>query len=113
MRGSTRGRTRRAAGYQLIQGLIAIGSGGWFGTGLGTSRAKWDFLPNAHSDFIFAVIGEELGLLGALVVLVAFGVLHLRRGPDRDPRAEHVRAAAGGGHHGAGSGCRRSSTSAR
>jgi cell division protein FtsW len=62
-------------GYQLIQGLIAIGSGGWFGTGLGTSRAKWDFLPNAHSDFIFAVIGEELGLLGAIVVLIAFGVL--------------------------------------
>ena len=49
-------------GFQLIQGLIAIGSGGWLGTGLGTSRAKWDFLPNAHSDFIFAVIGEELGL---------------------------------------------------
>jgi len=65
----------KRSGYQLIQGLIAIGSGGWFGTGLGTSRAKWDFLPNAHSDFIFAVIGEELGLLGALVVLIAFGVL--------------------------------------
>jgi cell division protein FtsW len=66
---------RQGNGYQLIQGLIAIGSGGWFGTGLGTSRAKWDFLPNAHSDFIYAVIGEELGLLGALVVLVAFGIL--------------------------------------
>ena len=65
----------KKSGYQLIQGLIAIGSGGWLGTGLGTSRAKWDFLPNAHSDFIFAVIGEELGLLGTLVVLVAFGVL--------------------------------------
>jgi cell division protein FtsW len=65
----------KRSGYQLIQGLIAIGSGGFFGTGLGTSRAKWDFLPNAHSDFIFAVIGEELGLIGALVVLVAFGVL--------------------------------------
>jgi len=64
-------------GYQLIQGLIAFGSGGWFGTGLGTSRAKWDFLPNAHSDFIFAVIGEELGLLGALVVVAAFGVFIL------------------------------------
>jgi cell division protein FtsW len=63
------------SGYQLIQGLIAFGSGGWLGTGLGTSRAKWDFLPNAHSDFIFAVIGEELGMVGALVVLVAFGVL--------------------------------------
>jgi cell division protein FtsW len=66
---------RQGNGYQLIQGLIAIGSGGWLGTGLGTSRAKWDFLPNAHSDFIYAVIGEELGLLGALAVLVAFGVL--------------------------------------
>jgi cell division protein FtsW len=66
---------REGNGYQLIQGLIAMGSGGWFGTGLGTSRAKWDFLPNAHSDFIFAVIGEELGLVGALVVLAAFGVL--------------------------------------
>jgi len=65
----------KSSGYQLIQGLIAIGSGGWFGTGLGTSRAKWDFLPNAHSDFIFAVIGEELGLIGALVVLIAFGML--------------------------------------
>jgi cell division protein FtsW len=65
----------RGNGYQLIQGLIAMGSGGWFGTGLGTSRAKWDFLPNAHSDFIYAVIGEELGLLGALAVLIAFGVL--------------------------------------
>jgi len=63
------------AGYQLIQGLIAIGSGGWTGLGLGSSRAKWDYLPNAHSDFIFAVIAEELGLLGALTVLLAFGVL--------------------------------------
>ena len=66
---------RQGNGFQLIQGLIAIGSGGWFGTGLGSSRAKWDFLPNAHSDFIYAVIGEELGLLGALAVLAAFGVL--------------------------------------
>jgi cell division protein FtsW len=66
---------RQGNGYQLIQGLIAIGSGGWLGTGLGTSRAKWDFLPNAHSDFIYAVIGEELGLVGALAVLVAFGIL--------------------------------------
>jgi len=66
---------RQGNGYQLIQGLIAMGSGGWLGTGLGTSRAKWDFLPNAHSDFIYAVIGEELGLVGALAVLLAFGVL--------------------------------------
>ena len=63
------------AGWQLRQGLIAIGSGGWFGVGLGNSRQKWDYLPNAHSDFVFAVLGEELGLLGALAVLSLFGVL--------------------------------------
>lgn len=67
--------TRDTSGYQLVQGLIAFGSGGWWGTGLGTSRAKWDFLPNAHSDFIYAVIGEELGTLGAIVILIAFGIL--------------------------------------
>jgi cell division protein FtsW len=50
------------AGFQLIQGMIAFGSGGWKGVGLGASRQKWDYLPNAHSDFIFAIIGEELGL---------------------------------------------------
>jgi cell division protein FtsW len=65
----------KGAGYQLIQGLIALGSGGWFGVGLGNSRQKWDYLPNAHSDFIFAIIGEELGLIGALVVLATFIVL--------------------------------------
>lgn len=63
------------AGWQLQQGLIALGSGGWFGVGLGNSRQKWEYLPNAHSDFVFAVLGEELGLVGALVVLVLFGVL--------------------------------------
>ncbi len=63
------------SGLQLIQSLVALGSGGFTGVGLGGSRAKWDFLPNAHSDFIFAVIGEELGMVGATAVLVAFGVL--------------------------------------
>lgn len=63
----------RNAGYQLIQGLIALGSGGWFGVGLGASRQKWQWVPNAHTDFIFAVLGEELGLIGELVVLVLFG----------------------------------------
>ncbi len=65
----------RSTGYQLIQGLIALGSGGWFGVGLGASRQKWAYLPNAHTDFIFAVLGEELGLIGELVVLVLFGVM--------------------------------------
>ena len=63
------------AGWQLRQGLIAIGSGGWLGIGLGNSRQKWDYLPNAHSDFVFAVLGEELGLIGALAVLSLFGLL--------------------------------------
>lgn len=63
------------AGWQLRQGLIALGSGGWFGVGLGNSRQKWDYLPNAHSDFVFAVLGEELGLIGAIAVLSLFGIL--------------------------------------
>lgn len=63
------------SGLQLIQSLVAIGSGGFTGVGLGGSRAKWDFLPNAHSDFIFAVIGEELGMVGATGVLIAFALL--------------------------------------
>jgi cell division protein FtsW len=65
----------QGAGYQLIQGYIAFGSGGWFGVGLGASRQKWQYLPNAHTDFIFAILGEELGLLGGLAVLGLFGVL--------------------------------------
>jgi cell division protein FtsW len=65
------------AGWQLRQGLIALGSGGWFGVGLGNSRQKWDYLPNAHSDFVFAILGEELGLIGALAVLSLFGALLL------------------------------------
>jgi cell division protein FtsW len=77
------------AGYQISQSLIAIGSGGLTGVGLGAGRAKWNFLPNAHTDFIFAIIGEELGLLGALLVLalfIAFATLGIRvalRAPDR------------------------------
>ncbi len=63
------------SGYQLVQSLIALGSGGWFGVGLGASRQKWLYVPNAHTDFIFSILGEELGLLGELVVLIAFALL--------------------------------------
>lgn len=59
-------------GYQTIQSLVGIASGGLFGVGLGASRAKYDFLPEANTDFIFAIIAEELGLLGATVVIGLF-----------------------------------------
>jgi cell division protein FtsW len=76
-------------GYQLTQSLTGVASGGLVGVGLGASRAKYGFLPNAHTDFIFAIIAEELGLLGALLVLAlfaAFAVLGVRialHAPDR------------------------------
>jgi cell division protein FtsW len=77
------------SGYQVVQSLIGLGSGGFLGVGLGDSAQKWGYLPNAHTDFIFSVIGDELGLAGALVVLVLLGALcwfGLRaalRAPDR------------------------------
>ena len=76
-------------GYQPLQSLHAITSGGWNGVGLGASHAKWGFLPFAHTDFIFAIIAEELGLIGAASVLLAFavigvaGILAAVRAPDR------------------------------
>lgn len=63
------------SGYQLIQGFYAFGSGGLFGVGVGMSRQKYSYLPMAYNDFIFAVIGEELGLVGTISVLAAFGLL--------------------------------------
>ncbi|MGM0384485.1 MAG: FtsW/RodA/SpoVE family cell cycle protein, partial [Actinomycetota bacterium] len=75
-------------GYQSIHGLWGLGTGGVTGVGLGASREKWAYLPEAHNDFIFAILGEELGLLGTLLVLILFGVLAfgllrmIRRHPD-------------------------------
>lgn len=59
-------------GYQPVQAMYALGTGGWFGIGLGESRARWAYLPEAHTDFIFAIIGEEMGLIGALGVILLF-----------------------------------------
>jgi cell division protein FtsW len=76
------------SGFQALQSLIAVGSGGALGLGLGDSVQKLYFLPYPHSDFIFAIVAEELGMVGALVVLALFGVLAWRgvragwRAPD-------------------------------
>jgi len=75
-------------GLQPLQSLVALGTGRWFGVGLGASRARWSFLPNAHTDFIFSIIGEETGLAGSLTIVALFFVLALvgisvaRRAPD-------------------------------
>jgi cell division protein FtsW len=63
------------SGFQAVQGLYSLSSGGWFGVGLGQSKMKWGLLPEAHTDYIFAILGEELGLLGCLVVILLFTTL--------------------------------------
>ncbi len=79
----------QGSGYQVVQSLVGLGSGRLFGLGLAAGREKWGLLPNAHTDFIFSVIGEQVGLVGALLVLALFGALAwygLRaagRAPDR------------------------------
>jgi cell division protein FtsW len=65
----------QGSGYQILQARLAFGSGGIFGLGLGMSRQKYMYLPAAHTDFIFAIIGEELGLIGTTAVIAAFGAL--------------------------------------
>lgn len=76
------------AGYQIKQSLIGLGRGGMFGQSLGQSKQKFLFLPDSHTDFIFSIIGEELGFLGATLILIAFmiifyrGLVIARRVPD-------------------------------
>jgi len=67
--------TAQGKGYQAVQALLAFGTGGIRGLGLGLSRQKWFYLPEAHTDFIFAMVGEEIGLIGTLSVVGAFVVL--------------------------------------
>jgi cell division protein FtsW len=79
----------KGSGYQVLQSLIGLGSGHLFGAGIGGGQQQWGFLPNAHTDFIFSVIGEELGFLGAALVIVLlgmfvwFGIRAAMRSPDR------------------------------
>jgi cell division protein FtsW len=76
------------AGYQILQSLIAVGSGGWWGRGFGQSVQKLNYLPEPQNDYIFAVICEEIGLIGAFVVVACFaliiarGLIVSRRAPD-------------------------------
>lgn len=91
------GSDRLGFGWQVTQGQYALGTGGFWGVGLGASREKWGTLPEAHTDFIYPVIGEELGLLGTLIVLalfslLAFAVFRL----SRDTDDSFVRYAAAG-----------------
>ena len=65
-------------GYQIIQSLYAIGSGGLLGLGFGNSRQKYLYLPEAHNDFIFAIVCEELGFIGAMIVIALFAMLIIR-----------------------------------
>ena len=77
------------AEYQISQSLISLGNGGWFGQGLGNSVEKKLFLPAPHTDFVFAIIGEELGFIGAILLLVGFfwlfqrGIVIAKNAPDR------------------------------
>lgn len=78
------------SGYQLVQSLIAFGRGEWLGLGLGRSVQKMFYLPEAHTDFVFAIVGEELGFIGALAVIALFAVL-IGRMLLIGRRAEHLR----------------------
>ncbi len=79
----------QGAGYQILQSLYAVGSGGISGVGLGSGKQKLGYLPEARTDFIFAVIGEELGFIGSVLVVIVFGILLWRclkasfRAPDQ------------------------------
>ena len=68
------GADTQGAGYQARQAKFALANGGVFGDGLGQGTAKWNYLPNAHNDFIFAIVGEELGFIGAFGLLALFGL---------------------------------------
>ena len=79
----------KGSGFQIIQSQIALGSGGIFGVGLGHSKQKLFYLPAAHTDFIFSIIGEELGLLGTIGVIILFiifiqqGIKIIKNAPDK------------------------------
>ena len=99
-------------GFQIIQSLIAVGTGGVFGKGLMHGVQKLFYLPEPHTDFIFAVISEELGLIGATLVVLLLLRHRLARAAHRDARARQLRRVPRARHHDDDRRCRRSSTSA-
>ena len=92
-RSCTRGTTRRASGFQIVQAMIGMGSGGIFGVGLGQGVQKIFYLPEAPTDMMLANIGEELGLVGVAAVLARLPALRVRRPQDR-ARAAATRSAS-------------------
>jgi cell division protein FtsW len=80
---------RATSGYQVVQSLVGFANGHVLGVGLGASQAKWGYLPNAYTDFIFTIVGDEMGLIGSLLVVALFGALAVfglriaARAPDR------------------------------
>ena len=93
------GADTESAGFQSRQALYSLAGGGLFGQGLGQGSAKWDYLPNAHNDFIFAIIGEELGFVGAFAVLALFAHAGLRGPAHRGPQLRPVAQARRGHVH--------------
>lgn len=91
-------RDPQGTGWQIIQSLYALGSGGPFGLGLGMGRQKFNYLPEAHTDYIFSILGEELGLLGTLTVIILFFLLAWRGYKIAvSARDSYARLLAGGG----------------
>jgi cell division protein FtsW len=93
---------KEGVGYQAYQAMIALGSGGWNGLGLGNGRQKLGFVPEHHTDFIFSIIGEELGLVATLAVILAFVISRCADFTSRCTRG-HLRHAARHRHHAASS----------
>ena len=91
----------RGSGFQIIQSWLAFGNGGLTGQGIGGSRQKLFYLPESHTDFIFAIVGEELGFIGAVALVALFAVLDLARAARGSARARRLRRPPGAGDHAA------------